>query len=845
MAGRRRWLAACCAAVLAAAGAWGREADPREALDTARAALEDGQPALARKYVERYLERCAGGTAAAQLIEPIGLLARALYEDKRYEEILRVLGPRSHVARNVPDNGAFAYWRALALYELGRTREALEAIEGFATRYPGAGAYAERVARLRAWCDLKSNRAEDALAEFERFARDFPQSDEQSQNLLDWATTLIGLGREDKALEVLGRLTGLPARLPAAQEGRHLAGRLWAGRQEWARVLDTLQPLATNAAAPADLRAEAWLSVAQAHESLGSAAEATNAVQAAVGAAANPDLRQRGTFELGLMLLRMGKVEEGAACLRGQISAKPGTAGSGDAQLQLAEFLFKYDMPEQALAQFQQYLETFTNDVGLARAHRGKGWALGRLGRNAEAAAEFGKAAALFTDAESKGDCLFRVADSQFANGQYEVAADGYRAVLDLFPGGPLTPRALFQLAESLARTGAAAEAERVFRRVAESYPGDTLCDEALLRVGELEGGAGRLQEAIAVYEQAMGTRSNGAYYARALLGRGMARYNLFQFDTAQKDFARVAAEFPDIEAGQQADYMRGMCLYWEGRDGEASAIWRRFIEGHPNSRWAPDVLFWMGKFEYNRGDYPAAERTFLSFATQYPKSALADDALLRSGMSAGKQAQFVRANEILSRLVKEYPDSDKMAAARFEQANALSELAKHSAAILILDEIIAKYPDSDLIPAAWGRKGDCHFVLGGDDPGRYMQSLNAYQTAANHPKAGLDLALQAEYKTGRCLEKMGKADEALEQYYAKVIVRYFAERQKGVWHTEAAKLWFTRAAFNAAAILEAQQDWRQAVRVLDRIVAAGVDGEDEARAQIARIRAEKWWMFR
>ena len=69
----------------------------------------------------------------------------------------------------------------------------------------------------------------------------------------------------------------------------------------------------------------------------------------------------------------------------------------------------------------------------------------------------------------------------------------------------------------------------------------------------------------------------------------------------------------------------------------------------------------------------------------------------------------------------------------------------------------------------------------------------------------------------GRCLEKTGETDQALEQYYRNVIVAYFEDREKGVWHSEGAKLWFSKAAWSAVDVLEARKDWRKAVSMYCR----------------------------
>ena len=177
-------------------------------------------------------------------------------------------------------------------------------------------------------------------------------------------------------------------------------------------------------------------------------------------------------------------------------------------------------------------------------------------------------------------------------------------------------------------------------------------------------------------------------------------------------------------------------------------------------------------------------------------------------------------------------------------QADALSELGKYPAAILIYEEIVIKYKDSEWAPAAWCRKAECQFALGTDDRKRYEEAIESYRVVANSSAAGPELALQANCRIGRCLEKLERTDEAFKQYYLKVIVPYLNERANGVWHTEACKLWFTRALLNAADMKEAGKDWEGTVHILERGVDADVPAANDIRERIKKIKSEHWWNF-
>jgi TolA-binding protein len=318
----------------------------------------------------------------------------------------------------------------------------------------------------------------------------------------------------------------------------------------------------------------------------------------------------------------------------------------------------------------------------------------------------------------------------------------------------------------------------------------------------------------------------------------------VYRFGAALDDFKKVSEEFPDADLAEDASYMIGLCYYARRKDTLALSSFLSFITRYPESKLKPEAIFWVGEFQYNRGQYEMAEQAFLLLADSYPAHRLGAEALFRAGRAAAGRKNYVRSIEILGRMIKKYPQSPRVAEARFSQADALSELGRFSEAILVFDEIINQHAGTDLVWPAWGRKGDCQFMLGQEDPKRYEESLASYRVVASQSASSRDLVLQAEYKIGRCYAKLGHMDEALEQYYTKVINRYFEETAKGVWHNEASKVWFTRAARDAADILEARKDWRGAVSLLGKIVDAGMPASEEAKERSERIRTERGWLF-
>ena len=184
-------------------------------------------------------------------------------------------------------------------------------------------------------------------------------------------------------------------------------------------------------------------------------------------------------------------------------------------------------------------------------------------------------------------------------------------------------------------------------------------------------------------------------------------------------------------------------------------------------------------------------------------------------------------------------PDSPRLAETLLAQGDVLSELGQFAAAILAFNEVIVKFPQAPEAMVSWGRKGDCQYTLGQENPARYEEALLSYRTLLDFAGAPADLRLQAGYKVGRCLEKMGRATAALDRYM-EVVYAFLQESRPPA----EANVWFTRAAFGAAALQENAGRWKEAAGIYRRVADSGAPAAAEARARMERIRQEHWVLF-
>lgn len=805
-------------------------------LTTGKAALEDGLYAIAAKNFDRYIHKASTDEERA---EGVLMQARVLFGERRFDDVVSLLKRRAGWANKTPSEAGFIYWKARARYEQGAYDDALTLLDDLDQRFLDS-AYSLGAMRLRAKCHLQLRNFDLALDEFRQFQKSYPDSAEAPDNLLDWGGTLIELGARGDAAATLERLVTSYPTSDAATQGSLWLGDLYVGRGEWNKAQEVLDSLAKREAARSDRRAVAWFALARIHEAQTNVAAAVDALEQGTRIAPDPAMKVQGDAYRAKLLIRSGNVDEGVVLFRKVVKDMSSEKLSAAAQLELAQVLLDQKLYEKSTTEFQNYLEAFSDKQGQPRALMGKGWSLWGMKRYAESAAAFEKAYTRNTNSDDKAQALLKAGDATFANKQFKLAKERYEKVIAEFPSSALIPQAQLQLAECFAQLNEPDKAEEKLRALVEAGEKSPLADVAFIRLAQLKEQQGCWELAMATYDRIISSFSNQAVCAQALQARGLIRYRLGMFKDALEDFERVTSDYPQSGMIGQALYMRGWCLYLAGRDQEALALCKEFIEKYPDSVWAPDVIFWLGEYHFNHGDYAEAGRQFAALAQRYPDVQLADDALFWAGRSAAEKKDYLYAVEHFNELAKRYPESPKLAETRFAQGDVLSELGQFAGAILHFEEIIKKYPDSYLVDLAWGRKGDCQFTLGKDEPARYQEAIASYQVVLGSSRASKNLKWQAEYKIGRCKEKMGQPAEALEDY-VNVVYSYLDDAKRG---NSGSPLWFTRAAFNAAAIKESEEKWREAVNLYRRVIEAQVPAAAEAEQYVEKIRSEHWELF-
>jgi outer membrane protein assembly factor BamD len=167
----------------------------------------------------------------------------------------------------------------------------------------------------------------------------------------------------------------------------------------------------------------------------------------------------------------------------------------------------------------------------------------------------------------------------------------------------------------------------------------------------------------------------------------------------------------------------------------EAREAFRKIVERHPNTSWAPRARFLIGEAFYREGEFDKAVKEFDTFLSFYPRHQIADLVQYRLAMSYYDQLKpveqdqglTVKANEQFKKLVKEYPDSRYATDALAKIDICRGHLAQKevwvatyyfaqgnpSAARQRLEFVIKEYPRTLVIPEALYTLAEVNFVEG------------------------------------------------------------------------------------------------------------------------------------
>lgn len=795
-------------------------AEPRRAQELYRAgkrAFADEQFAVAEGHFRQLLQNHPDSRHAA---EAHLLLGEALFFQERFADAATTLseGAEKH-PQKLAD--AFRFWQAETAAQRGRFADAAaayrEVVENFPhSKYRAQALFGLADARFRA-ADLDG--AQEAFTALLREAGGGPFA----------AEALVGLGKVHLAR---GAAATAERNFRAVQSDHARSRAVWLAHYWLAETrlhqgdtegaLEELRKIteAQTRVFPRDLRAEAWHSIGRAHLRREDYAAAAAAFEQARSAARSASLRSAAALQQAEALVRAGQTDSAIEQMR---ATEPITA---PVLFRVAELLYGQRKFPEALATYREVVEKFPQHELAGWAHYGAGWSLLEMGRAAESVDEFARSVALGPTMELQAQAQFKIGDVHLAQRQFARAVEAYQAVLDRFGNSSVSARAQFQLGVTHAEAEDWAAAEEAWERLLERFPGSAYAERAQFQLGVARYNLKKWAEARRTFGALQANFPQSPLRAEAWLAVAHVWQAEGRYGEALAQYGDFPIHFRDHPLTPRAAFEYAHCVARMGDRARAKEEFAKFLENYPQHALAPQAQFWLAQERYAQKDFLAAQEAFAQLAHKYPESDAAAEALYWAGRAAMNRQAFQEARErVFEELIRRYPQSPRCADARFFQGESYRESGEFDKAIALYNELIRAYPSSSLVEATWGAMGHSLRTLR-----RFSEALAAYERVLQSERATPAQRNEAEFSIGRCLEETGQGDEALKRY---LNVVYRAEA------TEREAFWFSRAALEAARLLEGRKDWARAAAVWNRLAAAGVAASEEARRRAEQIRRD------
>ena len=493
-------------------------------IDVARQALRDGLWDIARTHALR---------AGEERSESRAVVAESYAREGKWKDLLDAMEKWGNPVEDI-----FVYYRALALFETGKTDKA-----GFLLldRKFSDPAYSLLATRLKARIALASGGAAEALKIVENEGG-------------------VRMDDDDSVM--------FAASLMSAAGDKAGAAELWRG----------IVSRGTNVSE----RAFASASVGLGDEKL---------IKEAYDRAVSAETKRLAGYALGRSLLaKKDSVDEGAALVRSLVRDAPDAPGARYGLTAIADAYLDGGRYAEAVTAYKEIFETWPDAAKSSILQDGIGWALEKLGRHDEALEAFRRAEEAAPGDAVRAMEIVKQGDVLAAAGKSDEALLKYRSVLEKFPETISAARIkdfvrirdLEDHGRDLYREYRFAEAQKVFAQVAEKdasrKPRMDYLEVMCLYGQGLDDDAEKKARAIASDSPDMDVR------AAATLWLAKHSYNCGAWAEARKLFSLYSGMSPNSDDAPESLVWSARAAFAEGDFNAAIQIVTKLAESYPKS---------------------------------------------------------------------------------------------------------------------------------------------------------------------------------------------------------------------------------------------------------------------
>jgi tetratricopeptide (TPR) repeat protein len=377
------------------------------------------------------------------------------------------------------------------------------------------------------------------------------------------------------------------------------------------------------------------------------------------------------------------------------------------------------------------------------------------------------------------------------------------------------------------------------FKAVADftkRFPKSSYQKKIALAEGLLLAQSNKPDDAIAAYEKALAQPGSGPDQLALLKGLADLQYQTNDLAGAVQTYQMIVAQFPDdsLISAQRAILVGHEMQKLTDDQTEQALI--SLLQKSEKSPDAAEAWFRLGEFYFYRQDYVKAQDAFQQLTTAYPASTYADDAYFFAGRAAAAHMDYGAALALLDKVSDSSPFKSD---ARLWEGRVYQQQLNFVQACTLADAVLTTEKTGWRFVAANLLKGQCLFEMGAKNSSTYPQALAAFDQILKGPEGTATERNEAAVRSAKCLEKMGRNDDAMKIYLDVLYGRVAGDDPAVVQPADFS--WQIKAGWEASRMREAQQDWRGAIEIYKRLEQIGGPHQQEFHDLQNKLRRDNY----
>jgi TolA-binding protein len=547
-------------------------------------------------------------------------LAAALMQTQKFDAAVAAIGEAQEFDELSPEKKEnLAFWRGVAVLQLGDNEEALAALDDFIGRFPRSRRR-EDAALMAATALMVGGKTKEAAGRLSAL-RGNPESVHRGRAAVLELHSLLEAGQNEAALELIAAEAPRQERLTQIATFQTLALGLGGKYLEDEKPREAIRAL--QAVWPhARLVAHQQRRLEEVRERL-----------ADLELRPSPDIFERSQArqvarEVGEELKNLEKIPSFDASVRFRLASAFHQQGRfRECALLLDDML--HGMPPDPVVE-QASLTALQSWMALGRYDKAAGSAERFAGR--------------FPRSKQLPLVLYLQGVARQQAREYDAAQAVFRGVVEKFPSSEQAPRAFFMQAFTQLLAENNEEAAELFAVFRKKYPDDELGESAAYWQGSALAFSKKFPEARAVLAALPAEYPQGALLGPAAFRHAYCAQSMREYGMAEEELKAYLREYPDGEESAEARILLGDALLAQAKSDEGKEV---YAAVPPEAgRFHEEAQFKLAKVLRLEEDYGGLRALMQSYLEKYPNSPRAAEALFLIGTAWRQEDQRDKAKE-------------------------------------------------------------------------------------------------------------------------------------------------------------------------------------------------------